>query len=330
MSKKSTAYRWTLTIALSVLLIVALVVSLFIGASTHSPQSIIQAFHDRNWDAPALTTVTYIRLPRGILALVIGAALAVSGAIMQLVTRNPLASPQTLGINATAALAMVAYIVLGWNIGSGVWPAFFGACLGGFAVMLFSLGSRRGPVVLALAGMAVHLLCTALIQALAVLNERAVDVVFWMNGSLAGAQWDKVRLAVPLVTAMLLLAIACSRSIQALGLGREIVTGLGIPYLRTISGATILVTILAGTSVAAAGPIGFVGLIVPHVVRALIGRAPMWEFPLCALVGAILLVLADIGARIIMWPSETPVGVLTALIGAPVFLFLARAVGRKK
>lgn len=173
-------------------------------------------------------------------------------------------------------------------------------------------------------------MCTALIQALAILNERAVDVVFWMNGSVAGAQWDKVRLAGPILAVTLLIVFLLSRSIQVIGLGREIATGLGLNYVRTMFGATILVTMLAGTSVAVAGPIGFVGLIVPHVVRSIIGRAPAWEFPLCALAGALLLVLADIGARVVMWPTETPVGVLTALIGAPVFLLLARSVGRRK
>lgn len=323
--------RGSFVLALVLAVILALAGSLFVGASSQPPSAIIQAALAGDFRNHVLETVLYIRLPRGVLAALVGAALAVAGAIMQLVTRNPLASPQTLGINATAALAMVVTIVLGVNIGgTGAIPAFLGAFIGGIAVTIFSIVTSRGPVVLALAGMAVHLLCTALIQALAVLNERAVDVVFWMNGSVAGAQWDKVRLAGPILAATLLIVFVLSRSIQALGLGREIATGLGLNYVRTMFGATILVTMLAGTSVAVAGPIGFVGLIVPHVVRSIIGRAPAWEFPLCALAGALLLVLADIGARVVMWPTETPVGVLTALIGAPVFLLLARSVGMRK
>lgn len=323
--------RGSFVLALVLAVILALAGSLFVGASSQPPSAIIQAALAGDFRNQVLETVLYIRLPRGVLAALVGAALAVAGAIMQLVTRNPLASPQTLGINATAALAMVVTIVLGVNIGgTGAIPAFLGAFIGGIAVTIFSIVTSRGPVVLALAGMAVHLLCTALIQALAVLNERAVDVVFWMNGSVAGAQWDKVRLAGPILAVTLLIVFLLSRSIQALGLGREIATGLGLNYVRTMFGATILVTMLAGTSVAVAGPIGFVGLIVPHVVRSIIGRAPAWEFPLCALAGALLLVLADIGARVVMWPTETPVGVLTALIGAPVFLLLARSVGMRK
>ena len=323
--------RGSFVLALVLAVILALAGSLFVGASSQPPSAIIQAALAGDFRNHVLETVLYIRLPRGVLAALVGAALAVAGAIIQLVTRNPLASPQTLGINATAALAMVITIVLGVNIGgTGAIPAFLGAFIGGIAVTIFSIVTSRGPVVLALAGMAVHLLCTALIQALAVLNERAVDVVFWMNGSVAGAQWDKVRLAGPILAVTLLIVFLLSRSIQALGLGREIATGLGLNYVRTMFGATILVTMLAGTSVAVAGPIGFVGLIVPHVVRSIIGRAPAWEFPLCALAGALLLVLADIGARVVMWPTETPVGVLTALIGAPVFLLLARSVGRRK
>ena len=323
--------RGSFVLALVLAVILALAGSLFVGASSQPPSAIIQAALAGDFRNHVLETVLYIRLPRGVLAALVGAALAVAGAIMQLVTRNPLASPQTLGINATAALAMVVTIVLGVNIGgTGAIPAFLGAFIGGIAVTIFSIVTSRGPVVLALAGMAVHLLCTALIQALAVLNERAVDVVFWMNGSVAGAQWDKVRLAGPILAVTLLIVFLLSRSIQALGLGREIATGLGLNYVRTMFGATILVTMLAGTSVAVAGPIGFVGLIVPHIVRSIIERAPAWEFPLCALAGALLLVLADIGARVVMWPTETPVGVLTALIGAPVFLLLARSVGRRK
>lgn len=323
--------RGGFALALFLALLGALAGSLFVGASSQAPSAIIQAIFAGDFRNPALETVLFVRLPRGVLAIVVGAALAVAGAIMQLVTRNPLASPQTLGVNATAALAMVITIVLGVNIGgTGMIPAFLGAFIGGIAVTLFSIVTRRGPVVLALAGMAVHLLCTALIQALAVLNERAVDVVFWMNGSVAGAQWDKVYVAAPMIGITLVVSFLFSRSIQALGLGREIATGLGLHYVRTMLAATVLVTMLAGTSVAVAGPIGFVGLVIPHVIRNIIGRAPAWEFPLCALAGALLLVLADIGARVIMWPTETPVGVLTALIGAPVFLLLARSVGRRK
>ena len=328
MSLQSSSRRLVVVGISALLLAAALFLSLFVGASTHSPGTILSALKAAQWNHPAMETITYIRLPRGILAALIGAALAVAGAIMQLITRNPLASPQTLGVNATAALAMVFFIVTGIGIGGGAIPAFLGACVGGCAVMAFSLISRRGHVVLALAGMAVHLLCTALIQGLAVLNERAVDVVFWMNGSVAGAQWGTVRAVAPIILVTLLVAVVAARPIQALGLGREVATGLGIHYVRTMCGATALVIFLAGAAVSAAGPIGFVGLMVPHIVRAIVGRAPGLEFPLCALGGAILLVLADTAARVILWPTETPVGVLTAMIGAPAFLLLASRAGR--
>ena len=323
--------RGVVAAGLFLALVLALAGSLLVGASSVKPSEIFQALSQSDWHGNAMNTVLYIRMPRGVLAALVGASLAVAGAVMQLVTRNPLASPQTLGVNATASLAMVFTIVFGMNLGiGGPIPAFVGAFIGGISVTIFSITTRRGPVVLALAGMAIHLLCTALIQAMAVLNQRAVDVVFWMNGSVAGAQWKNVTQAAPLLLLGLLAAFVFARPIQTLGLGREVAAGLGQNYIRTMVASTLLVTVLAGASVAVAGPIGFVGLISPHVIHNLVGRAPLWEFPLCALGGALLLVTADVGARVVMWPTETPVGVLTALIGAPVFLILARTAGRRK
>lgn len=329
--KKSQVACGAVAAGLFIALLIVLTLSLLVGASTVTPAQIFRAVENSDWHSNAINYVLYIRLPRGVLAALVGASLAVAGAVMQLATRNPLASPQTLGVNATASLAMVITIVFGLNLGiGGPLPAFIGAFIGGIAVTLFSITTRRGPVVLALAGMAIHLLCTAIIQGIAVLNERAVDVVFWMNGSVGGAQWQQVKQAAPLLGAGLVIAFVFARSIQTLGLGREVAEGLGQHYIRTMVAATMLVTLLAGASIAVAGPIGFVGLIVPHLVRNVVGRAPLWEFPLCALAGAVLLVAADIGARVLMWPAETPVGVLTALIGAPMFLFLARSAGRRK
>ncbi len=309
---------------LSLLLVGSAAASLLIGAGTITAQDILHALTSADLDSPAGALALYVRLPRVALAALIGAALGIAGNLMQLLTRNPLASPQTLGINGCAALAMVFAIVLDvpWDV--GILPAFIGAALGAAFIALLSMGVARGTVVLALAGLALHLLTTAMVQAITVLNDAAVDVVFWLNGSLAGSQWMDVRAAAPGILIGIAVTLVYTRQVQALALGREVVLSLGQSYVRTTAGVTALVVVLAGSAVAVAGPIGFIGLVIPHLVRALIGKNPRWELPLCGLAGASLLLIADSASRVILWPSETPVGILTALVGAPAFLVLAR------
>lgn len=314
--------------ALTAALLAAVLFSLLVGAGDVGPGSALRALLTGDLGSPTGEVLLFVRLPRAVLGVLVGAALAVAGAVMQLVTRNPLASPQTLGVNGCAALATVASIVVATSWELGLVPAFVGAAVGGAVVLLLSAGGTRGPVVLALAGLALHLLATALVQAFTVLNDAAVDVVFWLNGSLAGAQWGEVRTALPFVVVGLVGVLAATGRLQALSLGPEVVTSLGQSYALTSAGAIGLVTVLAGICVAVAGPIGFIGLIVPHIVRALVGRSPRWELALCAITGAALLVGADTAARLVRWPAETPVGVLTALVGAPVYLLLARGVVR--
>ncbi|MBF9336106.1 iron ABC transporter permease [Microbacterium lacticum] len=314
--------------ALTAALLAAVLFSLLVGAGDVGPGSALRALLTGDLGSPTGEALLFVRLPRAVLGVLVGAALAVAGAVMQLVTRNPLASPQTLGVNGCAALATVASIVVATSWELGLVPAFVGAAVGGAVVLLLSAGGTRGPVVLALAGLALHLLATALVQAFTVLNDAAVDVVFWLNGSLAGAQWGEVRTALPFVVVGLVGVLAATGRLQALSLGPEVVTSLGQSYALTSAGAIGLVTVLAGICVAVAGPIGFIGLIVPHIVRALVGRSPRWELALCAITGAALLVGADTAARLVRWPAETPVGVLTALVGAPVYLLLARRVVR--
>lgn len=312
------------------LLVVSALISPFLGAGVITAIDLAQAFAARDWDSPAGALALHVRLPRIVLAALIGAALGVAGNLMQLLTRNPLASPQTLGINGCAALAMVLAIVVDVPWDAGVLPAFIGAALGGAFIAFLSVGLARGTIVLALAGLALHLLSTALIEAVTVLNDAAVDVVFWLNGSLAGAQWSDVRIAAPGILLGIVLTLVFTRQVQALALGREVVLSLGQNYAATTAGVIALVVVLAGSCVAVAGPIGFIGLMIPHVVRAVIGKNLRWELPLCAIGGACLLLLADAAARVVLWPSETPVGILTALVGAPVFLLLARRVIKER
>ena len=315
---------------LATLLTLACALSLVVGSGAVTPSRVIGALFAGATDDAARSTVLFVRLPRTVLAALVGAALAVAGALMQLLTRNPLASAQTLGINGCAALAMVLTIVAGgagragFSGPLGIAPAFIGAACGAALVLIISAGGTRGPVVLTLAGVALQLLTTALVEAVTTLNDAAVDVVFWLNGSVGGAQWEDVGIAAPGIAFGIAVAIAAFRPLHVLALGRETVLSLGQHYSATAIGAAGIVVVLAGTSVAVAGPIGFVGLIVPHLVRAIVGRRAAWEFPLCAMGGAALLVLADTGARLVLWPAETPAGVVTAVIGAPLFLVLIR------
>lgn len=275
--------------------------------------------------------VLHARLPRTVLAILVGAALAVAGAIMQILTRNPLASPQTLGINGTAALAMVlSIVVVGPTAGlGGVSVALVGAMVGGTLVTVLSLRAGANPLIIALGGMALHLLCTALIQGLSVLNDAAVDVMFWLNGSVAGARWPDIRLALGFIAAGLIGALLFHSHIRLISLGAETVRSLGRNYTALAALCVGLVVLLAGASVSIAGPIGFLGLIVPHLVRHLVGSHGAWDFVLCAVLGAVMLVTADIGARLLAWPAETPVGVLTAFVGAIAFLVLAWRTARQ-
>lgn len=276
-------------------------------------------------DDATLVTITNVRLPRMLLGVIVGAALAVAGSLMQTITRNPLASPQTFGVTAGASVAMVAVIVYSpWSGSIGVLPAFVGALGGGAIVWLLAARGGVGVAPLALAGMSVHLLLTALVQGMAVLNDASVDIVFWMAGSISGAQWKDVVLAAPLIGAGLVAAIASRRQLAIVGLGAETATSFGQRYALVSALVGGLVILLAGTAVAVSGPIGFVGLIVPHVVRLAVGYSERWTLPLCALAGAAMLTTADVSGRIVFFPSEFPAGIVTALVGAPIFLVLVR------
>lgn len=306
------------------ILAVAIAGSTVVGASATSPADALRALV--HWDgSPAQVVVFNVRLPRTLLGILVGAALAVAGSLMQALTRNPLASPQTFGVTAGASVAMVATIVYSpWSDHLGAVPAFVGAVAGGTVVWLLAARGGLGVAPLALAGMSVHLLLTALVQGMAVLNDAAVDIVFWLAGSVSGAQWPQVALAAPLVAAGVAAAFLMRRQLTILGLGRDTATTVGQHYLLVSATVGGLVILLAGTAVAVSGPIGFVGLIVPHIVRLTIGQQERWTIPLCALGGAALVTSADVIGRLLFFPSEFPAGIITALVGAPLFLLLVR------
>ncbi|WP_404818789.1 FecCD family ABC transporter permease [Vibrio chemaguriensis] len=283
------------------------------------------AFDEGNMLHQILAT---LRAPRTYAGLLIGASLAVSGVLMQGLTRNPLASPSILGINAGAACFM-ALASIGVPFFSQLNPiinAVFGALLSGGAVMLLGgfFSARSHPLRLVLAGIAISALLIGLTRASVILaDDMAYSVLHWLTGSLSAVdslQWLQLW---PFATLGLVLAMGLARYLNLLALGDEVAVGLGgnIRLTRLISG--LAVVLLAGTSVAIAGPIGFVGLLVPHLVRPIVGHNYHILIPVSALCGAALVTWSDALSRVIAFPAETPVGVITALLGTPCFIAIA-------
>lgn len=270
-----------------------------------------------------------IRLPRVLAGLAVGAALAVSGAIMQAITGNPLASPGLLGINAGAAFAVVLAIGLVGTGSSGVyiWYAFAGAAAA--AVTVYALGSTGppglAPLRLVLAGAVIAAFLTALTTAMLIYDQRTLDTVrLWTAGSLSGRTMAHVASVAPYILAGLAAALIFRRQFMTLSLGADVARTVGQDPLPWRGLAVAIVVLLAGGAVALAGPIGFVGLVVPHVARFIVGVDYRWIIPFSALGGALLLVLADTTGRTLLAQQSFPAGVTMALIGGPFFIWLAR------
>ncbi|HHJ3240845.1 TPA: FecCD family ABC transporter permease [Vibrio parahaemolyticus] len=283
------------------------------------------AFDEGNMLHQILAT---LRAPRTYAGLLIGASLAVSGVLMQGLTRNPLASPSILGINAGAACFM-ALASIGVPFFSQLNPiinAVLGALLSGGAVMLLGgfFSARSHPLRLVLAGIAISALLIGLTRASVILaDDMAYSVLHWLTGSLSAVDSQQWQQLWPFATLGLVLAMGLARNLNLLALGDEVAVGLGgnIRLIRLISG--LAVVLLAGTSVAIAGPIGFVGLLVPHLVRPIVGHNYHILIPVSALCGAALVTWSDALSRAIAFPAETPVGVITALLGTPCFIAIA-------
>lgn len=270
-----------------------------------------------------------LRLPRTVIGLAVGAALGLSGAVLQGATRNPLADPAILGIHAGAALFVVLGIaILGiTQLSAYVWLAFLGA--GAAMLVVYSVASlgREGatPIKLALAGAAVTAALQSIINAILLTSPRTLDEVrFWQVGSLAGRSMDIVTQVAPFLAVGILLALLTGRLLDGLSMGEDVARSLGQNVGRSRAIAGLAAVILAGASTAAAGPIAFVGLTVPHVARAITGPNYRWILPYSMLLAPILLLGADVIGRIIAPPGEVQVGIVTAIIGAPFFIALVR------
>ncbi|MGY3869056.1 iron chelate uptake ABC transporter family permease subunit [Aeromonas crassostreae] len=294
-----------------------------------TPEAALAGVWGPDRDQISQVLVHDLRLPRLLLALLVGAALAVAGALMQGITQNPLASPGLFGVTAGAgfAMALVSTLPAWLGLVPGGLAAVLGGGLGWLLVMLVGGGWQPGrdKGQLVLAGVAVTALCGAGTKTLVMLAEdQAVAVLGWLAGSLAQADWDKVALLWPLTLPLLLLALLLAPALNLLGVGEEraISLGLRLGWLRLWG--SLLVLMLVGITVFACGALGFVGLLVPHMARALVGMDMRRVLPLCLLLGGALVATADLLGRALVFPSETPVGVVLALLGAPYFLYLVR------
>ncbi|MEH0582310.1 iron chelate uptake ABC transporter family permease subunit [Streptomyces sp. B21-108] len=310
--------------AVAVLVLVA-VASIAVGAKE---LSVAQVWHGVFEDSGTYADVVVDeRLARTVLGLLVGAALGLSGAVLQALTRNPLADPGLLGINAGASAAVVTAITyFGVTSLSGyVWFAFFGAAAVG--ALVWFLGGSRGatPVRLALAGTAISAALYGYLQAVMIMDDAALARMrFWTVGSLSSATDETIWQVLPFLAVGTLLAFALARPLNAVAMGDDTAKALGAQLNRTRALSMLTATVLCGAATAACGPIVFVGLMVPHAVRSFTGPDLRWIMPYAAILSPVLLLGSDVIGRVVARPSEVQVGIITAIIGGPVFIFLVR------
>ncbi|EOS8269047.1 TPA: FecCD family ABC transporter permease [Bacillus cereus] len=319
------------------LTIICLIGSIFLavafGAKDIQLQTVWTTVFDYNPKLTQHQIIYELRLPRVIGAAIVGAAFAVAGAVMQGVTRNPLADAGVLGINAGAmfvvALSFAFFPHMPYSYLMIV--SFIGAVLS--TVLIFIIGSATSggltPMRLTIAGAVMAALLHSLSSGIAIYYDLSQDLAFWYAGGVAGVKWEHLKFLVPIILITIVFATVLGRSISLISMGDDVATNLGVKTNRTRILGMIIVVILAGVSVSAVGSIGFVGLVIPHIARKLVGVNYRLIIPMSAFVGAMLLVLADLGARTVNPPKELAIGIMVALVGVPFFLYIARKVGRE-
>ncbi|OOL27194.1 iron ABC transporter permease, partial [Rhodococcus rhodochrous] len=315
-------------LAIGVVLGVVLLAGIAVGAR---PMTIAEVVHALTVDDGSDTDVIVhtLRIPRTVLGLVVGIALGVAGALIQGHTRNPLADAGLLGLNAGAAFLVVLSIyLLGMSTPAQyLWFAFAGSLAASLVVFgLSSLGGgRAGPLSLALAGAAVAFFLQAMTHAVVLLDQTTLDGYrFWIVGSVAGRDLEVLWQVLPFLAAGLVVAVANTPGLNVLGLGEDVARSLGTNVVAARTVGIVAITLLTGAATAACGPIAFIGLVVPHVARAVTGPDYRWLVPYSGLLGGALLVLADVIGRIVVRPGELQVGIVLALMGAPFFIALVR------
>lgn len=324
--------NWTLVLGLIVAigaLALTAIASLAVGSRAIDPATVLTALTSYDEENPLHLMVRELRVPRTVYAILIGAALAVCGALIQAFTRNPLADPGILGVNAGASFAVTFAVgVLGFS-DPGAYVPF--ALAGAFVltVLVYALGSfgptGATPMKLTLSGVALGAAFTGFTTAIVLQNNSTLQIMrFWGVGSVAGRELEQLAWAAPLIFAGLALGMLSARSLNALALGDDLARALGARIKVTRVCVIIAVTLLAGTAVAAVGPIGFVGIMIPHAVRWFTGPDQRWVIAYSLVVGAIFLLLADILGRVVLPNGELRVGIVTGLLGAPVLVALVR------
>ncbi|MGW7052142.1 FecCD family ABC transporter permease [Streptomyces sp. NPDC054887] len=309
-------------------LLVSVLLSLAVGARAVAPAEVLDVLL-HGGDSDAAEVVWTMRVPRTLVALMVGVALALAGTALQGITRNPIADPGILGISQGASVGVVLAVAFaGVHTLSGyVWFAFAGAGLASVAVYAVAASGRGGatPVKLALSGAAINALLVSVTMAVLTTKAAALDEFrFWQVGSVAGRDAEIVGQIWPFLLAGVVLVLSVARGLDALALGEDVATGLGqnVAAVRIVGG--VGATVLTGAAVAAAGPVAFVGLAVPHIARAVVGGDHRWVLPMAALIGPVMLLVSDVAGRVVFPPSEVPAGVMTALIGVPFLVALVR------
>ncbi|MEK3973635.1 MULTISPECIES: FecCD family ABC transporter permease [unclassified Psychrobacillus] len=313
------------------LLIVVFCLALVLGAAQTTVQDVWNAVFS-TIKSDSINILREIRLPREVGAVLVGAALAISGAIMQGITRNPLADPGLLGLTsgANAALAVTIALLPATNYLGITIACFIGSAVG--AIMVFSIGAARkggfSPLRIVLAGAAVSAFLYAIADGVGIYFKISKDVSMWTSGGLIGTSWSQLQIISPFIILGILVSLLLSRQLTILSLNEEVAVGLGQRILLVKMVLFIVVILLAGSSVALVGNMAFVGLMVPHIVRAIVGTDYRFIIPMSAIVGAILMVLADTIGRTINMPYETPVAAIIAIMGLPFFLIIVRKGGK--
>ncbi len=317
-----------LTLA-GVLLLLALLLGVGVGAQTLAPTRVLEVLLHPSEGTDSLVVWT-LRLPRALVAALAGAALGVSGGLLQGVTRNPLADPGILGVEAGASLAVLLVLVFAPGLTALLVPlAFVGGLAAAAVALTITAGVGFTPLRLALAGVTVASLAAATTRALLVLFEqRAQGALFSLQGTLVNRGWPALWQLLPWTAVGLLAAFLLAGRVNLLALGEDVARSLGARARRDAALVSAVGVLLAASAVSVVGPVGFVGLLAPHAARALSGPDHRRNLPLAALLGAALLPLADAAARLVNRPAEVPVGILIAVLGAPFFVLVARRLRR--
>ena len=325
-----------LFVSLSILLLlIAVPLSFSVGARSIPPEDLIRTLKGEEIKSLYLP-ILQKRIVSTVLGLIVGCALGTAGALMQSITRNPIADPSILGVNTGASFFVVSGIAF-FNIHTSmqyIWFALAGSAL--TALLVFGIASfvpgkgslsynNANPIRLALSGAAVSTACSSLISTVMLPRTNVMQVFrFWQTGSIGSGTWDNIRMVLPFLIVGFILAIWLVPSLNVLALGDDIAMGLGVKVIRTRALGSVAGVLLCGATTAVAGPIGFVGLMIPHLVRIFCGNDLKMVIPMSALDGAVLLLLSDILGRWIGRPGELEVGIVTAFLGAPVFIMIIR------